>query len=544
MKKAFLFLISLFAMLLVSCNNTNTSNSHDNYFTYDGLSPKMIENNVVNPNDKLDVINNYAISSIIDSNEYNIYNDKYLQFGLLVLTEGNNIRFYSLYINDYIGDYYQVGTRYVIDARYNYIASMGFYLYIYEYDKKMISYYDAFGNLLLNIESNIDDSSNSEVYINEIVDNGVEKTCLSVNYDYEGENRVIYYVYDDNMKAKEYQFKESYEGPYPGSEYKDVAMEELDGLYWARHNDNVIIYDEKGNIKKTYVMKLISDNFYVAGKQVYCQKSYPVDNYYEDFDYTNEGIRYVLKSKKIDMLTGKVTNIKLNYLINEYISSYNDENGKPNYSIANLTLIEDRVLLTDTKDDYLINKDGKIVSSTLGLGLNRFVKLSNGNYYNSETGNLFNSNLKLICNLSALGPIEYEFGIGFAGRINGKYGIINEDGVVALEFIYSRIYYPLSASKSLIVATDEKVFIYYPDRTAKTYLSTTDEFGYYGYGIYTVNKDGNNALYSLNGKFTDLQYEYTESIYTFSSKLGTYKVLRNYDEGYQNQCLYSIRIIK
>ena len=124
------------------------------------------------------------------------------------------------------------------------------------------------------------------------------------------------------------------------------------------------------------------------GKCVLCEN----DEYY----------KVNLDHYKLDLLTGKNKMINLDYyLYSEGGTIYNDKKGNPSYSLASLAFIgEDKT--TKEYGEYLLDENGKVLANATGFYPDCFIKLDNGNYYNTSTDILYDSKLNVIANLYTL----------------------------------------------------------------------------------------------------------------------------------------------
>lgn len=477
MKKKSLLII---ASLMIPLSSCNFSNNYD--FKYKDWDPKLIDENLVE----------YELDSNIDYDGYDkstfdiarLANTSHLSYGLLVVQDDyGKYGFYSLICDDYIYSSYSSGyPNYYIARQNDYV---GFILSIYH--DNAYHYFDGFGNEIYSGESNI-----NGVYIGEDADNQV--------YCYDSYGTFKYYYNEDGSLRKtsfgneQFQVGDKFGNPIISDDFFGVK---IDGYKFSIDYCFVSVYNEREVLKTSYILpnELFNSNasFYIAGKSLIYQVKMSVSDDAKDYDYSSSSGKYVFKSYKMDITTGKSKEIELDYLIGDSdYEPYKDKNGKDNYSLVDISLIgKSKILLPSER--VLVNGKGKIIANAENFYPNRFIKLSNGNYYNLTTKVLYNKKLKVISYLSEYNPIYCE-GNGFVVSLGqNKVGFIDENGFVKVPFEYDT-FSPYFSKNSVFAIKGNETYRINLNSFNPEFVDKNENIINHNNGLYTIF---NNGEYSL-----------------------------------------------
>ena len=372
------YILIIFSLIMSSCK-TSTS---DLSFNIKDWSPKIIEQNLLDYENDEKVL--YKESQGVQFQNSEIYDETYANNGLLVIkTADSKIGFYSLIYNDWLVNPIDYSTNFYYSVSIN--NYVGFTLTI-RYGGLYFCY-DALGN---------------EIYR----DSNTNKS-ISFNKNISGDEEYIYcYTYDNNSMIMKYDKKgvlnsdENNDNYQEGDLYEDINIKKeifgisLEGYKFSHKSKLVTIFNEDGDYVTSYSLPdLLYKNtakYFCADTSIIYQTNSVVANDADDYDYcilqnnyNSSPTKYVLKSYKFDILTGKCESINLDYIINENGVRYNDKKGKSKYSLINASFISEDKIITDTAD-LLVDEDGKIIANATGFAPNKFIKLENGNYYNIE----------------------------------------------------------------------------------------------------------------------------------------------------------------
>lgn len=232
-----------------------------------------------------------------------------------------------------------------------------------------------------------------------------------------------------------------FEKDYNKTDLKECG---LDGYYKISKLPNVYIYKNDGKLVNKITIEESSDNGCFDGK-IFIQKMYNVldESYDYDYEYNNSKLKIV--SKTIDLLTGKVKELDLDYIIesrsygnsfNRGVEKYLDSNGYPKYGFARVKPINNKYLLEET--NVIINSSGEILANLGNIYPKRLIKLEDELYYNSMDKYFYNSSLEPLFGINGYEKILENSKLIIL-MVKGKYGVIDYEGNVVIPFEYSYI---------------------------------------------------------------------------------------------------------
>ena len=139
---------------------------------------------------------------------------------------------------------------------------------------------------------------------------------------------------------------------------------------------------------------------------------------------------------------------------------------------------------------------------------------------------MYDEKLNVISHLKSISP-TYVPSVGFIGSINGKYGIIDENGKIIIPFKYDSMDRDIRNNKLLVVKNEE---VYSVDLQTKVeqYICNLSKYKNYGNGMYSINSSDIFEIISSSKVIytSDYPLEYVTTITTIFSKY----IIFNYTE--------------
>ena len=499
MKKTNIILASLLCITLSSCN---IMSKNDTSFNIKDWSTKLIDQNLVEEEEDQykNVSYGTVVSKSFESNE--IYDSRYAQQGLLVInTVDNKMGFYSLIYNNWL--VYPMNISYDFNYSLSLNSYVGYTLMIR--NNNMYYYYDALGNEIYSGDNG------KNVFIGKEKINDKEHIYCEIT-DSMTQDHVKYY-YDENgiLDSTTIIGEDKYE---VGDKYYDVDIIKefegfsIEGYKFSMDLPMITVYKENGEFVSSYSVPAlfeISEGYYFAGESLVYQVHQIVASDSKEYDYcqiqsyNNSGLKYVIKTYRLNLLNGKQKEINIDFVIanSNSVESFKNEKGQSEYALLDAIFLNKDKTIGDASQ-VIVDEKGNVIANASGFYPKDFIKLDNGNYYNLKNEILYSSSLKVIAHLGGIDPVYYR-GIGFVGTMYGKYGVINESGNVALPFEYDSIDRYSYNNKVIAIKGD---FVYKLDLSQFRFSSFAErkEFSSLGDGLYAINKE--NYQY-----FIDIQNE-------------------------------------
>src|SRR5690554_7727962 len=140
-------------------------------------------------------------------------------------------------------------------------------------------------------------------------------------------------------------------------EKKELVEFGLKNYFCYLKSDIFYIFDSKDQLVNK--VNLLKVDFHIMDGKIISQTLYEMDDEDADYDLIENGRKYKLVTKSIDMLTGKEKDLELSYQIS-YMAPLKDEEGVLRYAHGKLKKIEN---YRDTTTNYyvIIDSNGKIV---------------------------------------------------------------------------------------------------------------------------------------------------------------------------------------
>ncbi|MBR0295515.1 MAG: hypothetical protein IJQ67_06430 [Bacilli bacterium] len=538
MKKISKLVLLISTFFLVGCS-TGTSKKKDSLFGHANtvISSPFVTANV---NDPDNLVTNVHVPGVrqpsITLGEGNtIYDQSYASKGLLVIKNAaENLGFYSIANGDYlIKPRYKVGWT---DWQVYNMSYLSFLISIKYEDQYAL--YDSFGNLLMN----------ERLYsANEQVVDG--KVYLTIDdYSYSGPY-IFEYDGNGNMKSVESIPQPTvidYTGPAQGSTYQEGRYN-LDEYGFVGYT----LYIAGTGLITTYVNGVEQASFYIdlnsfifrgfIGSKMVFQRYIKVPNEYEHYDYVENNMKYSLETVVIDFINGKKEEKNVSVVIDDIIPLRKQSDLAGIYSYVLYRLVNDNYILTDTLS-AIVNQDFNICDDVSGHEVDAFIKLSNGYFYNTVTGYLYDDNLRIVTSLYQSNPTYYPALKAFVGSWGGKRGIISETGVVLHEFIYDNIYANHCPGNGKVIATkDSSIYRLTVSSSSSSYYNYEE---YIGDGL---NVCGTNLFTDSYGDVFSSDEMLINGGYLYTTTVSSYYLLQNRtyvviqeDQLYQSIRMYGI----
>ena len=497
MNKKIIILPLVLSLLVVGCNKKNANKKGD-----------VVNDLVLKANTKEETKYYYSDFNLKSEDYYadSAQNKKvtYSNGFVIVHSDDESKEFYSVVKSKYIA--FTTGNSFTTFKS----SIAGGYLRITEAGETSI--YDALGNKLIDktkqVISNLDVSDKT-------LDGGA-KYC-----DIKLDNSHIYYLYNSDGTVTLTATIEGGSSDYqPGSSIQGIEYTSLEeyghpGYKKFRNSDRYIIFDNNNNEVASFSDPQADAEFFIGDYFIY-QNSIKLDENNNNYDYINNaGERYSLETYKINYLTAKKETINVKYVLGtsiEDIHPFFNEKKVYTYCYANLRTISDKKILSNTNETYIIDDKGALHDNVTGIDLGSFVRFGS-NYYNTSSKTIYDGNLNEITILADMFPERVINANLIICQIEGKYGAVNDKGVVVIPFEYEKIYSNYvsndtllaisNGSLSMIKFNTEKHNILevksFDDFISATYLEN-DAVDGLGAGIYAVRDISNKVRYlSLSG---------------------------------------------
>lgn len=437
MKKSIFACALLAAFLATSCNSNNSARVYNDGFKYSKemvytstLAKKNID--VYENNSKPVKVPEMKVENAgIDKED--VVDQNYSSHGLLVTkNDAGNIGFYSFIAGDYIlnHQYEKEWLKYSV----NYSNSLGFVLIVrYEDSYKMI---DSYGNVLYN--------GNNQPAIKE--EHSGKKTYVIVSDDNFSTETI--YLYDNatgnvtevtSITPEEQEDEDEYEGPEVNNLYKDgwkdLTPYGMDGVYLVNDPQGLYYTMNAINQVRFFVDPETCTPLGVVGHNFVYQQVIPLFEENTNYAFSNGDTKYSLETFFVNLETGEKKTV--NYLALFTGLTPLKDNDVINYYILDYQVINKNFVVAE-HTSKIIDSEFVIHDDLGGISFQDFIKYDEV-IYNQYTGYLYDDNLEPITYIGNTNPKYIPNMHMFLGNYEGKYGIIDSQGKVAVEFVYDEI---------------------------------------------------------------------------------------------------------
>lgn len=384
------------------------------------LTEELIDQNLKKTNEE-EIPNSLIVSNL---EEYYIEDDKYVSEGLvLVKNKEGQKTFFSLitgkplfpFVDDLYYTYRKIGVHSV-------------YIYKVKVNGIITEVYDVLGNSLIPkgeyLYVNISTRSVTEYQPEGQITYELETIEYKhINGDHMSKESRIYY---HTGKRVDVSSVDSFE-----IEKKELVEFGLKNYFGYLKSDIFYIFDSKDQlVNKVNLPKV---DFLIMDGKIISQTLYEMDDKDADYDLIENGRKYKLVTKSIDMLTGKEKDLDLNYQIS-YMAPLKDEEGVLRYAHGRLKKIEN-YRATTTNYYVIIDSNGKIVKK---LDIYLFDKIQKFGDKYIDKHVLLDKNLnpiKQINNMEYLIPNSDLL----VAKQNTLYGAINSEESIVIPFQYKSL---------------------------------------------------------------------------------------------------------
>lgn len=428
-----------------------------------------------------------------DIKNENIVNGSYANLGLLVIKNSQDkIGFYSMLHHDYI-----LSPQFDEDkVTYDVLSSQysGFILNVTSED--VTKCYDGFANRLydefrvnsIDFETIVDGtpymmvSYGEEIYSNlgsqifSYSDAGVASTIEAIPSP-----SVVNYPDNDDSGY-------TYTGPIAG-ELVTVGWLDLSSFgqvdYAICFADNYITTYYKEQFVTSFYLDL--NVYHIAGlvnDSLLAQRTIEVSEDASSFDYSIGKTKYVLETFLINFKTAGKTTVNYKMLFDSFYI-LNAEAEAEQYFLLRYKEVNTKTKTLGEEKEVIIDKDFIFHDDVTGMGLLNFYRYPDVSeesyvYYNYSTGVLYDSTLTPITNLKYLNPTYSPTINMFKCNYQGKYGIVDLDGHVVIEFKYDEIIDNTAREERCLAKIGNQVY--------RLDLNYRDD-EYLGTGLYEVSYD-------------------------------------------------------
>ena len=364
------------------------------------------------------------------------------------------------------------------------------------------------------------------IYFNYLVKGEEEAKTLAYSYDLLKDKFNELKLNDDLVEDEyEYQDKVEYE-PYhfDMTEY-GLKNYQIDLDY--KNGETLVKVYKKDKLVSTYLVpKRISQSDLesnVNGNIIIQEVLETTKNNKYDFveEENNNLVYYDIKTTKINLKTGKMKNLDVDYIINTF-DSINGLNKKNKYGMVHALCVEDKKLLESDKILY-INENGKILEDDIYVDIKNCT-IINGNIYDIYNSRYYNSKFKLLFDFK-----DNKYGISFVNN-NSKYLICEDNnenmGVIDynfnvivpfeyddVEFVIDGIFLGEKDDEKYIISKGEAVLVSENQEIVNSIM------------LATISEEANeNGLYEIKVEFID-----GKEMFTYYSKSNNIDDSLNYD---------------
>lgn len=424
--------------------------------------------------------------TIADLSMYTV-DETYSNYGIVLVQDKNEKKScWSLFINDLLFDFES-------NISISVLPSTGM---VYVSKKSLLddtsTLYDAYGGIVLQRQKYI--SMQASILFEydslgkAISTNNIEK----VIYSYKDENDNVYTktIYNQlEPKTRKRIEITSESNKYEGSLVKmDLKQYGLDGYYMTVLDNTFYIYKNDGKLIRRVQIPNVSSLGMVNGKIIY-QNKYIVDSD-NDYTYIVGNQKYKIESYSIDLLSGTVKKLHLDYEFKSIVP-YNNRNNIPTLGYATVYMINGKNR-SQYEINVLIDNDGNVVYESGSINLKNLYMINKDRFYDSNTKYVFNERLEPVFFVEYLDSIEPNEGWMIVRKeSSGERGIIDGDGNVIVPFEYKSIYNGFVNKKTIGIHNDGNMYII--GENSKTLV--VDGFGFVTKGLVyskTYNVDTNN----------------------------------------------------
>ena len=315
--------------------------------------------------------------------------------------------------------------------------------------------------------------------------------------------------------------------------------EEIPGL-----DGYLVNYDDKTNTYHVYNKKndLVGSFFvpndakkWVCDGSLFYQYSSKLDENNDDYDYIYSGNKYKLTSKKVDLKSCKESDIKLDYVYNNFQNGFfKDSSGDERYISANVFFIENKIR-KESAQTVILGKNSSVeFIPTRATAYYSLYKLSRNVVVDRQNGIVYKKgevvfDFKNNQNNLQLGDIIENGQAMVVYDSQNRCGIINPDLKVIVPFEYSEIadviyndklyavdlegnacLIDLKGNKTIIGKT-ENYMTTYKDGFIVKKSETADSSGYY---TFTLTDFSGNEIFTIKA----IADTYNPNVFTYTDE--------------------------
>lgn len=241
----------------------------------------------------------------------------------------------------------------------------------------------------------------------------------------------------------------------------------------VEYNDHMYGFvNDKG--KETSLLNLPANGkllTYIDGKILFTTSTSVDSDATDGYNFVSGSSKYLNKLYSFNIRSGKVSELKTNYVVNSDNTSfvmYNHKNNKYDLAMINVYLMQDGIARAESSyaDTVVINSNGKVgysmKESQYGMPM---IKI--GKNYVTTGDYIVNSNLKFVA-YGGNSEAEALLTDGIVLTVDGKVGVVDYSGKVKVAFEYELVGSPVG-QYAIVTDRDDKQFVLnLSDGTVKT----------------------------------------------------------------------------
>ena len=498
MKKGFLLSLFTLGLLLTSCGGGDFSFVEGNENV---LTPSLLANNISVLKEEINTVKvpekiNLANYDLLE--DYTLVEDDYFSCGLVELQNRSG----------FSGFYSTISLKFIVNPQYKtewltynvYTNNYTGYLLKLNYENENI-WYDGFGNCLSQkVENAITDYAF-------VARNGLVYLAL---YSELGE--VNYFEYSKNGTLKEVYLippqitqpsTDEYEGPKIGELLK-VGFVDLTAYGLANYS---IAYSVSGyatvyngsQVVSTFNIEKEANIIGILDTYLIYQISLELPEDATDYTYFDNGRKYELITRRVNLNSGEKNTINIPAVFDE-ITPLHETDNSIIYSIATYQNITEKKILSPVYS-RVVDKNLRLYDDVSGLRISRMVKICKNRYFDYETNILFNESFLPITYMKDVNPTYISAEKVFLTSYQGKYGLVNTDGIVVAENVYSTIYTSDAKNGYFIGVEDGDVYRINVKTSQRTNIGSN--INKIGENIFTcIDTYGDNLIFSSEQDIT------------------------------------------
>ena len=303
-------------------------------------------------------------------------------------------------------------------------------------EKEILVVYDDFGNKLY--EGKKDTLKPTFTYVSEDKREDQEFVFLNINLGTNTNLKAVA-VYNRDGSFKQLFSREDFIEKYKYYDYgtslaiyghKDYFVSESEYEDEYRYS---VFNSKKEKYVSSFTIPESRDSYFAVGDKMFYQIRELLPQRAKKYDFSVNENKYALTTYKVDVLTGKTSTVKTNFVFSTS-GDFNplvNEKGIYEYTyVSSLKEINKDKTLNQIARDVIIDDNLKVCADVTGVGLMNFAQFGK-DYFINNKGVIYDLKLREVGLLR-----NTQAGLGRVLRFDSKYGLVNHVG----EFIEAPLY--------------------------------------------------------------------------------------------------------